>query len=53
MELVLRIFIGLSTLAILAMVLRNPSGTSTVIGSLATGSNTVFGTFVNAVPQGA
>jgi hypothetical protein len=52
METATRWFLALASLAVVAMVLRNPSGTSTVISGLAQGSNTVFGTFVNAVPQG-
>jgi hypothetical protein len=52
METATRWFLALASLTVLTLILRNPQGTSTVIGSLASGSNTVFGTFIQGVPQG-
>ena len=50
METVLRIFTALVGLTFFVILFRNPTGTGQVIGSLATGTNTVFGTFINGVP---
>jgi hypothetical protein len=53
MEIFLRVFLVLAGLTVVTLILRNPSGSSTVINSLAQGSSTTFGTFINGVPSSA
>jgi hypothetical protein len=50
METVLRIFTALVGLTFFVILFRNPSGTGTVINSVAGGTSKVFGTFINGVP---
>jgi ABC-type uncharacterized transport system ATPase component len=50
MEDVLRIFTALVGLTFVVIVFRNPTGTSTVIKSLAGGTSQTFGTFIQGVP---
>ncbi len=51
MEIFLRIFLALVGLTVLVVIVRDASGSSKVIDSLAQGSSTTFGTFINGVPQ--